>query len=91
MTISPSEEILTLKEVAQQLGVHDATVRNWLRKGKIQARKIDRRWIFLAQTVREMKCHSTREQDPSVGRSESIEKTARRFARALALGITTRP
>ena len=34
--------MLTIKELAEKLRVHDRTVRRWIKQGKIQVIKVDR-------------------------------------------------
>ena len=42
---------LTTREAAVVFGVSERTIRTWLRAGKIQGRKIDRRWFVLKSEV----------------------------------------
>jgi excisionase family DNA binding protein len=43
-SVSGSDHLLTLKEAAEVLRLHPRTVREYIRRGEIQARLIGRRW-----------------------------------------------
>jgi excisionase family DNA binding protein len=52
MTNEP-EKWSSLEEVAEHIGVHKDTIRNWVRKGIIPAHKIGKLWKFRLSEVDE--------------------------------------
>ena len=42
MNLKGIKEMLTIKELAEKLRVHERTVRRWIKKGKIRVIKVDR-------------------------------------------------
>lgn len=46
-----SKSVLTLKEVAEYLGVHPDTIRRQIKKGKIPAFKIGYVWRFNKESI----------------------------------------
>lgn len=44
-------DILTVKEVAELFGVHPETVRNWLRSGRLEGRRVGWKWFIVREDV----------------------------------------
>ena len=51
MTEQESRFYLTTREAAAAFGVTEQTIRAWLRAGKIQGRKVDRRWFVVKTEI----------------------------------------
>lgn len=44
--------LYTTKDIAEQMGVSELTVRAWFREGKIRGRKIGRTWTTTQENLR---------------------------------------
>ena len=48
------DELLTLPEIAQTLGMNPSTVRLWVREGRLPAEKVGRRWMVRRTDLEQM-------------------------------------
>lgn len=56
------DELLTLPEIAQTLGMNPSTVRLWVREGRLPAEKMGRKWM-----VRRVDLEQMLAEQPHVG------------------------
>ena len=48
-----NEKWSTIEEISEHIQVHKDTIRNWIKKGEIPARKIGKQWRFKISEVDE--------------------------------------
>jgi excisionase family DNA binding protein len=48
------DELLTLPEIAQTLGMNPSTVRLWVREGRLPAEKVGRKWMVRRADLEQM-------------------------------------
>jgi len=48
------DQLLTLPEIAQTLGMNPSTVRLWVREGRLPAEKVGRKWMVLRADLEQM-------------------------------------
>ncbi len=48
----PDDAVMLVKEAAESFGVGEACVRQWIKQGKLPARKLGRRWVILGRDLR---------------------------------------
>lgn len=66
------DELLTLPEIAQTLGMNPSTVRLWVREGRLQAEKMGRKWM-----VRRADLHRMLAEQPQVGHPRGTASASR--------------
>lgn len=47
-------KVYTLVEVAKLIGVHKATVRAYIKKGKLKAKKVGGKWMITTDALKEL-------------------------------------
>jgi excisionase family DNA binding protein len=58
----PSGELMTLTEIATELGVNPSTVRLWVREQRLPAQKVGRKWL-----VSRLDLETMLENEPRIG------------------------
>jgi excisionase family DNA binding protein len=66
------DELLTLPEIAQTLGMNPSTVRLWVREGRLRAEKMGRKWM-----VRRVDLERMLAEQPQVGHPRGAASASR--------------
>ena len=66
------DELMTLPEIAQTLGMNPSTVRLWVREGRLQAEKMGRKWMVRRTDLERMLA-----EQPQVGHPRGIASARR--------------
>jgi len=66
------DELLTLPEIAQTLGMNPSTVRLWVHEGRLQAEKMGRKWM-----VRRVDLERMLAEQPQVGHPRGAGSASR--------------
>jgi excisionase family DNA binding protein len=66
------DQLLTLPEIAETLGMNPSTVRLWVREGRLQAEKMGRKWM-----VRRVDLERMLAEQPQVGHPRGAASASR--------------
>lgn len=66
-------DMLTIEQARQRLGISDATIRRWLRAGRIKAELIRGKYYFSEQEITRLLSEQNKEDDLSVTKQQLID------------------
>ena len=72
-------EWITVKSASRKVGVSDRTIRNWIAKGKLSAKKKGNRWLIDESSLSEGGEETGKNISEEVGRSETISVPLERY------------